>query len=60
MDMSYCMKIEGIELEESVEILIVKKNNTKEIFNLDVSLIEMVIITLLVVIDIAIWEQLCC
>jgi len=54
------MKIEGIELEESVEILIVKKNNTKEIFNLDVSLIEMVIITLLVVIDIAIWEQLCC
>ena len=35
-------------------MLKVKKNNVKEIFNLDISLIEMAVITLLVVINIAI------
>ena len=37
-----------------------KGDSVEEILNLDVSLTEMVVITLLVAFNIAIWDQLCC
>jgi len=59
--MNYCVKIIKSSLGKYwVEILKVLKNKVKEIISLNVSIIEMVVIALLFVIDIAIRDQLRC
>ena len=56
---SYYVKVIKFGQKNSIGKVMPKGDSVKEVLNLHVSLIEMVVITLLVAFDIAIWDQLC-